>query len=427
MKPRSIPWPDLCLLLAAAGGVTFFLLQQRSAANLEAENSKLSQRIVAWEKRRDSTDDETKSGPIAKAFEKSGPSGMAKFAALLRGARSGNPVQVRDLLLLDNHLRSLDVATLEAMIADARAADLSGEDREAVIDKLLEALVEKDPARAFAVIEEGFAGKSPREIQQEFSKRTGYFGNWLKHDGPQALAWLDRQIAAGLFDSRSLAGTSDVRQGYESLIYRITKDGSRIAALDPLDRLPTLLSWRLRDLPVEEQIALAKVARTSGLKPSEVVDVMKPFLQKSMQSGDLASADAFFEQIDPTPEELPQLSEAAAGQAMVSLGKKADQLTGDEVPAIRSWLADKSSEGDAYIGSMIGKGFSNGWDAGQIYATMERLQKDQPSDDLLYRFLLDATQEGHKQKLDPATALDFANRITDPGKRADVMNSIKAQ
>lgn len=427
MKRRSLSWPDLCLLLAAAGGVRFFLLQQRSAATLEAENSNLSQRIAAWEKRDNAGDEETKSGPIAKAFGKSGPSGMTNLAAILRGARSGNPVQVRDLLLLENHWRSLEAATLEAMIADARAADLSGEDRDAILDKLLEALVEKDPARAFAVIEEGFAGKTPREIQQQLSKRSGLFEKWIQRDGPQALAWLDRQIAAGLFDSRSLAGTSNVRQEYESLIYQKTKDGTRIASLDPLDRLPTLQSWRLRDLPLEDQIVLAKVARTSGLKPSEVAEVMKPFLNKAMESGDLAGADAFFEQINPTPEELPRLSEAAAGQAMFSLGKRADQLTGEEVPAIRSWLADKSSEGDAYIGSMIGKGFSNGWDAGQIYATMDRLQKDQPSDDLLYRFMLDATQEDHKQKLDPVIALDFANRITDPQKRADVLRTIKAQ
>lgn len=427
MKPRSLSWPDLCLLLAAAGGVTFFLLQQRSAATLEAENERLNQRIEAREKHSEATEDETKSGLSAKSLAKAGPSGMAKLAAILRGADAGNPAEVRESLMLESQWRTLDTATLEKMIADARAADLSEDDREAVIDKLLDVLVEKDPARAFAVIEEGFAGKTPREIQQQLSKRSGLFEKWIQSDGPQALAWLDRQIAAGLFDSRSLAGTSNVRQLYESLIYRKTKEGSRIAALDPLDRLPTLQSWRLRDLPLEDQIALAKVARTSGLKPSEVAEVMKPFLNKAMQSGDLAGADAFFEQIDPTPEELPHLSEAAAGSAMFALGKKADQLTGDEVPAIRSWLAEKSTEGDAYIGSMIGKGFSNGWDAGQIYATMERLQKDQPSDDLLYRFLLDATQEGHKQKLDPATALDFANRITDPGKRADVMNSIKAQ
>lgn len=426
MKPRSLSWPDLCLLLAAAGGVTFFLLQQRSAATLEAENARLSQRIEAREKRSEATEDETNSGLSAKLLAKAGPSGMAKLAAILRGAILGNPAQVRESLMLENQWRTLDSATLGKMIADARAADLSEDDREAVIDMLLEVLVEKDPARAFAVIEEGFAGKTPREIQQQLSKRSGLFEKWIQSDGPQALAWLDRQIAAGLFDSRSLAGTSNVRQVYESLIYQKTKEGSRIAALDPLDRLPTLQSWRLRDLPLEDQIALAKVARTSGLKPSEVAEVMKPFLNKAMQSGDLAGADAFFEQIDPTPEELPHLSETAAGSAMFALGKKADQLTGDEVPAIRSWLADKSTEGDAYIGSMIGKGFSNGWDAGQIYATMERLQKDQPSDDLISTFLIGAS-EGNKQKLDPATALDFANRITDPGKRAVTLNAIKGQ
>lgn len=426
MKPRSVPWPDLFLLLAAAGGVTFFLLQQRSAAILEAENVRLSQRIEAWEKRGEATNDETKPGPNAKALAKAGPSGMAKLAAILRGAEAGNPAQVRESLMLESQWRTLDTATLEKMIADARAADLSEEDREAVLDKLLEVLVEKDPARAFAVIEQGFAGKTPREIQQQLSKRSGLFEKWIQSDGTQALAWLDKQIAAGFFDSRSLAGTSNVRQEYESLIYRKVKDGSRIAALDPLDRLPTLQSWRLRDLPVEDQIGLARVARTSGLKPSEVAEVMKPFLNKAMESGDLASADAFFKQIDPTPEELPHLSEAAAGQAMFSLGKKADQLTGEEVPAIRNWLAEKSPEGDAYIGSMIGKGFSNGWDAGQIYATINRLQNDQPSDDLIGAFLINASQ-GNKQKLDQATAVDLANHIADPGKRAVALNAIGGQ
>jgi hypothetical protein len=424
MKPRFLTWPDLSLLLAAAGGLGFFLLQHRSAGQLEEQNARLSQRIEAWEKRSEPSAEEENSGLSAKALIKSGPSGMVKLAAILRGADTGNPAAFRESLMLDSQFRTLDSASLERMIAEARAAELSEEDRERIVGKLLDVLVEKDAVRAFAVIELGFAGKTPREIQQQLSKRSGLFEKWILRDSPQALAWLDRQVAAGLFESRSLAGTSGVRQEYEALIFLRTKDGSRIAALDPLDRLPTLQSWRFQSLKPEEQADFAKVVRTSGLKPSEVVQVLKPLLNRAMESGDLAGADAFLERVAPTPEELPRLSESAAGNAMFALGKKADQLTGDEVPAIRTWLADKSSEGDAYIGSMIGRGFSNGWDAAQIFTTLDRLQKDKPSDDLVFRFLLDATQEGHKQKLDPATALDLANRISDPEKRADALNYI---
>lgn len=424
MKPRFLTWPDLSLLLAAAGGLGFFLLQHRSAGQLEEDNARLSQRIEAWEKRSEPSAEEENSGLSAKALIKSGPSGMVKLAAILRGADTGNPAAFRESLMLDSQFRTLDAASLERMIAEARAAELSEEDRERIVGKLLDVLVEKDAVRAFAVIEEGFAGKTPREIQQQLSKRSGLFEKWILRDSPQALAWLDRQVAAGLFESRSLAGTSGVRQEYEALIFLRTKDGSRIAALDPLDRLPTLQSWRFQSLKPEEQADFAKVVRTSGLKPSEVVQVLKPLLNRAMESGDLAGADAFLERVAPTPEELPRLSESAAGNAMFALGKKADQLTGDEVPAIRTWLADKSSEGDAYIGSMLGRGFSNGWDAAQIFTTLDRLQRDRPSDDLVFRFLLDATQEGHKQKLDPATALDLANRISDPEKRADALNYI---
>ncbi len=425
MKPRFLTWPDLSLLLAAAGGLGFFLLQHRSAGQLEEENARISQRIESWEKRVESSADEENSGQSAKALAKSGPSGMAKLAAILRGADSGNPAAFRDSLMLDSQFRTLDAASLERMITDARAADLSEEDRERIVGKLLDVLVEKDPVRAFAVIEEGFAGKTPREIQQQLSKRSGLFEKWIMRNGPQALAWLDKQIAAGLFESRSLAGTSSVRQEYEALIFLKTKDGSRIAALDPLDRLPTLQSWRFQSLKPEEQADFAKVARTSGLKPSEVAEALKPLLNRAMESGDLAGADAFFERVAPTPEELPHLSEAAAGTAMFALGKKADQLTGEEVPAIRAWLTEKSSGGDAYIGSMIGKGFSNGWDSAQIFTTLDRLQKDQPSDELISSFLLNASQ-GNKQKLDYASARDLANRISNLGKRADVLNAIEA-
>lgn len=427
MKSRSLALPDLSLLLAAAGGLGFFLLQHRSAGQLEKDNARLSQRIEAWEMRVESSAEEEDSGLSAKTLAKSGPSGMAKLAAILRGADSGNPAAFRESLMLESQFRTLDAATVERMIAEARAADLSEEDRERIVGKLLEVLVEKDPVRAFAVIEEGFAGKTPREIQQQLSKRSGLFEKWILRDGPQALAWLDKQIAAGLFESRSLAGTSGVRQEYEALIFLKTKDGSRIAALDPLDRLPTLQSWRFQSLKPEEQANFANVARTSGLKPSEVAEALKPLMNRAMGSGDLAGADAFFERVSPTPEELPLLSEAAAGTAMFALGKMADQLTGDEVPAIRAWLSEKSAGGDAYIGSMIGKGFSNGWDSAQIFTTLDRLHKDQPSDDLMYRFLLDATQEGRKQKLDSTTALELANRISDPQKRADALKFIGNQ
>jgi hypothetical protein len=75
---------------------------------------------------------------------------------------------------------------------------------------------------------------------------------------------------------------------------------------------------------------------------------------------------------------------------------------------------------------MIGKGFSNGWDAGQIYATIDRLQKDRPSDELIGSFLESASQ-GTKQKLDHATAAELANCISDPSKRAAALNAIGGQ
>ena len=423
MKPRALSWIDALLLLAAAGGLAFFSIQHRSAGSMAAENARLSERIEAWEKRGELAGEEGEVGISAKALVTNGPSGLARFAAILRGADTGNPAAVRESLLLDSQWRTLDAATLEKLIADARASDLSDEDRERIEAKLLEVLAEKNPARAFAVIESGFAGKTLREIQQQLSQRSGLFEKWILREGPQAVAWLDKQVAAGLFDSRSLAGTSSIRQDYESLILLKTGDGSRIAALDPVDRLPTLQSWRFQFLKPEEQAAFAQVARTSGLKPSEVTEVLKPLLNRAMESGDLTGADAFFKRVVPTPEELPQLSEAAAGTAMFALGKKSDQLTGEEVPAIRTWLADKSPQGDSYLGSMIGKGYSNGWDAGQIFATIDRLQKDRASDELIGAFLEGASQ-GTKQKLDRATAVELASRISDPAKRNAALNAI---
>ncbi len=425
MKPRTYSWPDGLLLLAAAGGLAFFFAGQRGAGQLEAENARLGQRIAAWENRGAATvADGGPAGRGLKGFAIAGPSGMAKLAAILRGAELGNLAAAREALVLDSQWRTLDPATLERMIADARAADLSEQDRERLIGKLLEALADRDPARAFAVIGEGFAGKTSREIQGELAKHGGLFEKWIKRDGLQALAWLDQQIAAGNFDSRSLAGTSTLRQDYESRIFALTGDGSRITALDPADRLPALQSWRFGDLPPERQAAFAEVARSSGLTPAEVAQALNPLLKRQMQAGDLADADAFFDRVGVTPEELPRLSEDAAGQALFALGKKADELTGEEVPAIRTWLGEKSAEGDSYIGSMIGRGFANGWDAGQIFSTLNQLQEEQPSDDLVSTFLIAASQQGGKQKLDHAAAVELANRIADPGKRAVTLSAI---
>ena len=47
MKPRAFSWIDVLLLLAAAGGLAFFMIQHRSAGTLAAENARLSERIEA--------------------------------------------------------------------------------------------------------------------------------------------------------------------------------------------------------------------------------------------------------------------------------------------------------------------------------------------------------------------------------------------
>ena len=55
---------------------------------------------------------------------------------------------------------------------------------------------------------------------------------------------------------------------------------------------------------------------------------------------------------------------------------------------------------------------------------INQLQEEQPSDDLVSTFLIAASQQGGKQKLDHAAAVELANRIADPGKRAVTLSAI---
>gem|GEM_PF-4813361 len=68
MKPRAFSWIDVLLLLAAAGGLAFFMIQHRSAGTLAAENARLSERIEAREKRGELAGEEGEMGLSAKSL-----------------------------------------------------------------------------------------------------------------------------------------------------------------------------------------------------------------------------------------------------------------------------------------------------------------------------------------------------------------------
>ncbi|NJR42733.1 MAG: hypothetical protein HC767_08755 [Akkermansiaceae bacterium] len=92
--------------------------------------------------------------------------------------------------------------------------DLSDEERDALISEILDPLIEKDPQYAL----ERFADKIKTDPDGIGSQLSSAMRAWAQKDLGAATAWLDRKIAAGDFDSKTLDGQSDVREEFEAAL-----------------------------------------------------------------------------------------------------------------------------------------------------------------------------------------------------------------
>lgn len=335
----------------------------------------------------------------------------------------GGAGSIREMMSLQKRMANMSKEELVAALAEIAALELDPEARASLEEMLIEPLIDKDPELALAT----FADRIGNDDDSVGWHLSSALGAWAKSDPAAAAAWFDRQIAAGVFESKSLDGQSESRLEFEAalvgalLASDIAAAGQRIAALPEDQRREALEQISFSELSPAGQKAYAELVR--GLVPQdERAGSFTHVIADLIPEGGYARVGEFLDNIQATPEERAvSAREAATSQLEEIAGDRA--VTRADVEAMREWL-DRQAPGtaDRVTGEALANAAQEDGEFGFAEASKLALQYHRSSgnDDVLVAFL-----ESYAARSNLEEAISLADHISDPKRREEVLKRLK--
>ncbi|MEO6473823.1 MAG: hypothetical protein ABIQ96_01805 [Luteolibacter sp.] len=345
-------------------------------------------------------------------------------AAMAAVRNGGEKAQLRAMIDLQQRLKNMTREEMIAALDEIAGLDLSDEDREALIAMILEPLIKLDPQYALArfvdQIESG-SGSVGWQLATAFEQ-------WMKKDSAGAIAWFDRQIAEGKFESRTLDGKSEMRSKFESEVLEnllssdLAAAALRIQALPEDQRREILEQLPFTDLSPNEQKAYADLVRQ--LIPADEREGSFANIAEQLASsgGGYEKVSLFLDSVQASPAERAAAAKQTATSQFEMLGRDGD-ISRAEADSLRAWL-DKQAPGQT--DSITGKALAEAAQAGGKFdfeAASElvlQYQKSSGSDDVLVAFL-----EGYSAHSNLEVAQQLAGMISDPTLREKILKQLK--
>jgi hypothetical protein len=161
---------------------------------------------------------------------------------------------MRTMLRMQRLLMDLSGEELRAQLDEIDALDLADDTRKQLRGMILGILTEKDPKLALDLF-----GKDSDEEGIMSWQMSNALGKWAEKDPAAAIAWLDRQIAEGKLDSKSLDGKNQALIRYESELVEVL-----------LKSDPTAAAARVKALPVDQREELFQQGAFYNLAKKDV-------------------------------------------------------------------------------------------------------------------------------------------------------------
>ena len=353
-----------------------------------------------------------------------GPMDWKSISAKLKEMEDDGGVgDIRTMLAYQKRVSEMSKEEILAAMDEISALDLDSDRKAELEEMLVGPLIEKDPQLAL----EKFADRISLDDDAVGSELSTALGAWAKKDPAAAAAWLDRQIAAGLFESKSLDGLSQQRMAFEAELVGIllgsdiNAAGQRIAALPEDQRREALEQIPFSDLSPGAQKAYAELVR--GLVPQdERAGSFTHVIADLVPEGGYSKVTAFLDDIQATPDERAVSARQAANAQLEEIaGERA--VTREDVDAMRDWVNRQApGTADRVTGEALADAAQEGGEFGFDEASKLALEyhKRSGNDELLVAFL-----ESFAARSNLEEALPIADRITDPKLRDQVLKRLK--
>ena len=301
------------------------------------------------------------------------------------------------------------------------ALGLDPEDMELLEEALVEPLIAVDPELALARFSNRI-GDDPDGVGSQLSSALQ---GWAALDPVAATAWLDGQISAGRFESRSIDGQSEARIEFEAAL-----------AGELMPRDPAAAARRIEGLPQDQRAAAMEQMILSDLEPSvqkACVEIIRklipederegPFaraVSELVPEGDFPMAEAFLDRIEASPEERAIAAELVASSRLDVIAEDR-AIARQDVVEINRWLARQApTAADRLTGEALGSAAEHleEEDFSNLAALVLEVHRDSGNDEALAAFLSSSTSR-------PEQVTVLVENISDPGRRQEILDSLK--
>lgn len=404
------------LAMLAVGG--WIVSQKRSAATLEHDITVITSRIRQARAVEDaglkSRDAEQKARK-----EKERKIDWKDIAGKINHANAGAMPDMRTMMRMHRLLMDLSAEELCAQLDEIDALDLPDDARWQLQLTVFDILADKEPKLVLERI--------GRDSKEDDIRMNWQIGSALKRlaekDPAAAVAWLDKQIADGKMESKSLDGKNQTLIRYEgSLISALFKSdpaaaAARVKTLPEDQREEIFKRGNFHDLAKMDEAAYAKVVRDS-LPADKVGGILADTAQFLAMSGGYERVDGFLTSTNASDAE----KETIVMEVMKSkpLHDGDSKLGEEEFDKARAWAAghapavvDKAT-GEALANALRRK--NNNFD--QVSELVLKYNDASGNDEVLSAFL----KNNHMQRGDSEGVMKLIERIKDPALREEIRN-----
>jgi hypothetical protein len=347
--------------------------------------------------------------------------GLATELVALRGGSSRSGMQA----ILEFQRRIAEMSQQEILAAlDAIAAmDLSPDARDLLEAALAGRLARLDPkALLTRHVDKLAAPPSVLSGQLPAAMRE-----WAKQDDAAASQWLNDQIAAGHFDSKTLDGRNDLRSQFEAVLLEsllgadLQSAASRLAAIPEDQRREVLEKLPFANLTASERELYAHLIR-QFIPADERAGSFAHLASQLLAAQDDESLSHFLDAVQATAEERTAAARQLAESQIHTLSL-AGEVRKEDVDQLRSWL-DRQAPGQTEMitGKALAEAAQKGGrlsfdDASQLVL---HYQNASGRDEVLIGFLTSYSARSNFEQAQPLLEM-----IADPQRRAEILAQLK--
>lgn len=410
---KANPWilPGAAVVLTGA----WIGLQRNTASELRREITVISGRI---QQARSTAEAEARDGGGKKDKAKAEKIDWKDIAGKMKDMRNGDGQDIRTMMRMQRLLMDLTAEELCAQLEEIAALDIEENVSKQLQGMIMGSLAEKDPKLAL----ERF-GKDLQDDDFGVSWQMSHaLRKWADKEPAAAAAWLDKRIAEGGLESKSLDGKNPSLVRFESsLVGALLKTDpaaatARVTALNDAQREQFFQQGFFFQLEKGSEAAYAKLARDT-MPADKIGGILANTAAQLSGQGDFERVDGFIASSRATDAEKEAIVQRVLNSRMTGYG--GDKINTEELEKARAWGKGQSpAVVDKATGEALAERLWSGTDFEKASGLALQYSEAAGNDEALAAFLKSgAVRNGHSKD-----AASLIAKIKDPALREEIGN-----